>query len=352
MNVTDKLYNEWAWRTKTGIPDINNPEDKKILDSLISELSEEKQTISADDIVQLISSISNDTEALQFISKYIKNRPSQNKFFKYINSQNIDNGTLESGDAPQRVFNVLADNDDLTNYMEYVQNPPSFSQLGYKGNLISKLDGKLSAKTVQGLINIGGQEGGRGVGKAEVGLATLISDVKMMKGEKGDLDWGGKYLEVKGTAARLGKRDHSFTGGAKILDTAEQFVRDTSRPDQFMPIIYRNSPDEFKEAVNDLKDLLKQVYHSDLVNKYITVDSCQDPTNCRVALQKVYAGSYVKNEGVDHFIFVDTKTGFGDYLSVSAEQLMAYIDEKPQTFSSPVNLKNGLAPQVFRNGIK
>lgn len=352
MNVTDKIYNEWAWRTKTGIPNINNPEDKRILDSLISELSEEKQTISADDIVQLISSISNDTEALQFISRYIKNRPSQNKFFKYINSQNIDDSTLESGDAPQRVFNVLADNDDLTNYMEYVQNAPSFSQLGYKGNLVNKLDGKLSAKTVQSLINIGGQEQGRGVGKAEIGLASLIGDVKMMKGEKGDLDWGGKYLEVKGTAARLGKRDHSFTGGAKILDTAEQFVRDTSRPDQFMPAIYRNSPDEFKEAVNDLKDLLKQVYHSDLVNRYITVDSCQDPTNCRVALQKVYAGSYAKNEGVDHFIFVDTKTNFGDYLSVSAEQLMSYIDEKPQVFSSPVNLKNGLAPQVFRNGIK
>ena len=36
MNITDKLYNEWAWRTKTGTPNINNPEDKVILESLIS----------------------------------------------------------------------------------------------------------------------------------------------------------------------------------------------------------------------------------------------------------------------------------------------------------------------------
>jgi len=38
MNVVDKLYTEWAWRTKSGIPDINNPEDKAILDNILAEL--------------------------------------------------------------------------------------------------------------------------------------------------------------------------------------------------------------------------------------------------------------------------------------------------------------------------
>ena len=352
MNVTDKLYTEWAWRTKSGVPDINNPDDKAILDSLISELTEDKKSLSAEDIVQLISSISNDQEALQHIAKYIRNRPSQNKFFEYINAQNIDKGTLESGDAPQRVFNVLANNDDLNSFMEYIANAPSFSQLGYKGNLVSKLDGVLSSNTVKDLINIGGQEGGRGVGKAEIGLATLIKDVKMMKGGKGDLSWGGKYLEVKGTGARLGKRDHSFTGGAKILDTASEYSNDTTRPDIFMPAIFNNAPDTFKQAVNDLKDLLSQVYDNSAISKYITESTCQDSGTCRVALQKVYATSYAVSEGVDHFVFVDTSNSFGDYLSVSPEQLMAYIDENAKTFSSPVNLKNSLAPQVFRNGIK
>ena len=40
MNVIDKLYTEWAWRSKTGIPSMNNTEDKAILDNLISELTE------------------------------------------------------------------------------------------------------------------------------------------------------------------------------------------------------------------------------------------------------------------------------------------------------------------------
>ena len=38
MNVIDKLYTEWAWRTTSGTPDINNPEDKLILDNLLLEL--------------------------------------------------------------------------------------------------------------------------------------------------------------------------------------------------------------------------------------------------------------------------------------------------------------------------
>ncbi len=352
MNVTDKLYTEWAWRTKSGIPNMNNPEDKAILDNLLKELTEDKAPVTPDDIVALISSIANDQDALKYIKKYIKNRPNQSSFFEYINSQNIDAGTLESGNAPQRVFNILADNDELDAYMQYIKKAPSFSDLGTQGNLISKLDGILSSETVTQLINIGGQEGGRGVGKAEVGLSTLVKDVKMMKGGKGDLSWGGKYLEVKGTAARLGKRDHSFTGGAAILDTIQELEINSTRPDAFMPAINDAKPEVFNKSVRDFKQLLNQVYDESLVNTYITQDACKASDSCRKALQKVYAGSYAKREGVEHFIFVDTSTNFGDYLSVTPDQLMAYIDSNPTGFSSPVNLKDGLAPQVFRNGIK
>ena len=39
MNVIDKLYTEWAWRSKSGTPSIDNAEDKAVLDKLIKELS-------------------------------------------------------------------------------------------------------------------------------------------------------------------------------------------------------------------------------------------------------------------------------------------------------------------------
>lgn len=352
MKITDKLYTEWAWRSESGTPSVSNPKDKALLDRIILEITEEAKPITKDDIVALLSSVENDTEALTHIKKYISNRPNQSGFFNYINSKNIDSKTLESGDAPQRVFNVLSNNEQLNDYMEYVKKPLGFAQLGSSGNLATAISDELTFDTINLLINIGGQEGGRGVGKAEIGLASLIGDVKMMKGGKGDLDWSGKYLEVKGTAARLGKRDHSFTGGAKILDTAEEFAGDTTRPDKFMTSILKNSPDKFKEAVKDLRDLLSQVYESGTVKQYITDETCSDQSMLRVALQKIYAASYSKREGVDHFIFVDTSKQYGNFLSLTPEQLLDYIDANPKTFSSPVNLKNGLAPQIFVGGIK
>ena len=60
MNLIDKLYTEWAWRSKTGTPSMDNPEDKAILDKLIKELApvnEEVVIIEADgsEYDQLIS---------------------------------------------------------------------------------------------------------------------------------------------------------------------------------------------------------------------------------------------------------------------------------------------------------
>lgn len=43
MDVIEKLYTEWAWRTKTGIPNIKDPEDKKILDDILAEMDLKKE---------------------------------------------------------------------------------------------------------------------------------------------------------------------------------------------------------------------------------------------------------------------------------------------------------------------
>jgi hypothetical protein len=37
MDITDKIVKEWYWRFSKGYPDINNTEDKKILDQLLQE---------------------------------------------------------------------------------------------------------------------------------------------------------------------------------------------------------------------------------------------------------------------------------------------------------------------------
>ena len=105
MNITDRLYTEWAWRTKTGIPDINNPEDKLILDNLLKELynfNKEKPALteveSSSSLEQILKSkyVVQGQDVLNidnFYSSLIKS-PNSKKLFELI--QNSGNKKLRS----------------------------------------------------------------------------------------------------------------------------------------------------------------------------------------------------------------------------------------------------------------
>jgi len=351
MNITDKLYTEWAWRTESGVPDINNPKDKAILDKLIAELVE--QTESPYSQLQVnISKIKDDPEAVEFLNRYVNSRRFRAPFDEYIAKQNINSNTLEDTNAPDAIFNILSKNGDLEKYMDNLDNLPSFSSLGSSGNLVSKLDSIVSVESANALIKLGGTEGGRGVGKAEVGIATLCKDVTMMEGEKGDLNWNG-YLEVKGSRARLGKRDHVFTGGKKLLDlaTANEIEDEKIKGSQLY-----NAPELLcsallKKGVNKetimaaLKDDLKQVYSEQAVNTITNLD------NLGIDIRVAYLTNYWYSEGVKHIIFVDTAFNFGNYLSFNYDQSVDYIKQNPTKFCSPIRY-NQLGPQIFTNGIK
>lgn len=56
MSVIDKLYTEWAWRSKTGTPSMDNAEDRALLESIIAELTDgvvsEAENSSFDKIIE------------------------------------------------------------------------------------------------------------------------------------------------------------------------------------------------------------------------------------------------------------------------------------------------------------
>lgn len=363
MNITDKLYTEWAWRTKSGVPDINNPADKAILDNLISELTktvkeeEEKQaTISREEIVDLIASIQDDAEALAYIKRYIVGRPKQSGFFKTAAESGITDSTIEGAQAPKALFGILSDNDDLDNFQRYIETGQlMFSDLGTSGNLISKLKSSgLTTDSITRIINFGGYEGGRGVGKAEVGLALFIKDVGMMTGGKGDLSWNGKYLEVKGSKGRLGKRDGSVESTGKLFDILEELgYDDFDKPHEF--IAYAATQGDEGEVFNAAQQFLAKLYPDakSKINSFISRQNIKDPNELRKAIQKLYMWNYAINEGVEHFIFVNTGSAgtFGSYYSMSPEALEDFIEASPTRFSGPVRMSN-TAPQVFASGIK
>ncbi len=90
MNVIDKLYTEWAWRTKSGTPDITNPEDKAVLDYLIKELTEQEDDSIGDLQKNLISIINNTTDpyVLKRVMKYTTNVGYGDSMKSYLESKN------------------------------------------------------------------------------------------------------------------------------------------------------------------------------------------------------------------------------------------------------------------------
>jgi hypothetical protein len=373
-NIT-KYINRVAYKFPKGYPDMNNPKEKELLFEMFSKFitedaedrvedtqlslfpDEELASIDREDIGVLLKNLEGDDEAITYLKKYIKNRPKQKFFTQIANNADINDSTLAGVDAAQELFNILVNNDDVDNFQSYVMRN-HFSLAGLKkdgkSNLINDLaKSGVSANSLRDLINFGGTEGGRGVGKAEIALALLLKDVKMMTGDKGDLNWDGNYLEVKGTSGRLGKRDQSISRNIPILKKVDEYedIANKVRPDLFIPDLIERGEDK-AEILKLSKDLAKEMYgRADNIDKVLTSDILDSSLELRKAFQKIYANNYVNAEGVSDFIFVDTTSNFGDYLVKSAGEMEAYIDENPLSFSGPISVKN-VSPTTFTNGIK
>tara|TARA_R110000744_G_C19298332_1_gene555446 strand:+ start:109 stop:1236 length:1128 start_codon:yes stop_codon:yes gene_type:complete len=375
MDSITKYLNNIAYKFPKGYPDMDNPKEKKMLFEMVEKFLEENAddrvedaqlslfpdeelaSLDREDIGVLLKDLEGDDEAITYLKKYIKNRPKQKFFTNIANDGEITTTTLAGVDAPQELFNILVNNNDVDAFEKYIlKNHYSLSGLksGGKSNLINDLSKSgISANSIRDLINFGGTEGGRGVGKAEIALALLLKDVKMMVGKKGDLNWNGNYLEVKGTSGRLGKRDQTISRNNELLKKVDEYedIANKVRPDLFIPDLIERGEDR-SEILRLAKDLAKEMYGAaDNIDKILTDDVLENPLSLRKAFQKIYVNNYVEDEGVKDFIFVDTSNDFGNYLIKSSAEMEDYIDQNPLVFSGPISTKT-VSPSTFVNGIK
>ena len=380
----DALLSEWAYRCEKGYPDMDSPSDLRVLKTILKEQNitlpeqqlslfsdeelerltikikkgeEDVENLNKDEIFALLDANKEDKEFVSMIKKKLKSQPKRKDFNEICSKSNIDETTIEDTDTPGKLFDILVANDDVDNFDDYVKKGQlSLNQLKSEGvrNLIKDLSQTgISSESITKLVNYGGFEGGRGVGKAEIALALLLKDVVMRRPEKGDLTWDGKYLEVKGTSGRLGGRDQKLTGAPKILDLIKEYDIDKKlkfRPDLFIPALISNGEEE-EDILPLAKELAKTMYpEATNINDVITEDILTEPIPLRIAYQKIYVSNYVNAEGVEDFIFVDTSNRFGNYLLKSPEELISYIDNNFTKFCGPVSLKN-ISPTTFSNGI-
>ena len=165
MNITDKLYTEWAWRTKTGVPDINNPEDKAILDNIISELTNTDGEISKKEVIQAIQNGDFTPEQLKNILNGISGVAYKKDVLEYLSQQGKAIDTIK-----KYIYNELVENGDIQNYHTTIGNFPSYSSLGSSGNLYSLFSNKFSQETLKYLMDKKPAMGNIATGKGEIFL--------------------------------------------------------------------------------------------------------------------------------------------------------------------------------------
>jgi hypothetical protein len=242
MNVVDKIVNEWAFRCKKGYPDMNNPDDMKILKEIYSEygvvIKEEEQSqqqaqqnnVSFEDLQTLIDARKDELTQDQI-----------NKLYKIISktgkgyTKSLLTILEETKKLKRQQAIPVASLADKYNFedkiIDSINNPANtFLSLGSEGNLTTKLQeitgiDSTHIDTIIGLTVGGGQ---KGVGKGEIAIISFLHDTT--SAAKGDVQTKEGPVEFKGTDAILAASkfttrgvgvDQIFADIIKILNIPE-----------------------------------------------------------------------------------------------------------------------------------
>lgn len=198
MNVTDKLYTEWAWRTKSGVPDINNPDDKLVLDKLMLELTEADELSDKELQKNLISIISNttDVDTLKRIMKYAKNIGYGDKMKSYLETKNLSRKDILYFQS------LLSDLGKTGEFAKIASNPPTFDKdgsnyfkqiPGFTTDELKSLYGDMK-DSIQGTVSLG---------PGEAFLSVFFKNIEKAQA-KGDLKIDGEEVELKSRTSSTG----------------------------------------------------------------------------------------------------------------------------------------------------
>jgi hypothetical protein len=337
----DSLVNEWAYRCEKGYPDMDSPSDLRVLKTILKEegitipqfqqvISEQEKSdeLTIKDIEDILNQIKDDKEAIKKIYNFISNRPGEKGFFGIADDSNVTDKTVDTSNAPQVIFDLLSNSGDLKKYIDF--NKPGFSEIGKEGNFLDFFEGKsgISKDTLTKMFNFSGKESGRGVGKGEVAMALLFKDVKMAAAGGGDLNWGGKSLEVKGSSARLGGRDRKFEGFERTAlgQLATKYDKSDTKLTTLIPNLADEEGLDKKELLDAVIDFESKAHPKGDAKKYFTEDILDNPIKLRKSFTKNLIKNYSTSKNIDHFIWWNSDDIFGKYLSFKPEEADDLVD--------------------------
>lgn len=351
MNVTDRLYTEWAWRSKTGTPSMDNADDRAILDNLIAELTNADGQISKAEVIDAIQKGEFTPEQLKSILNGISGVAYKDDVLSFLNKQGKSVASIS-----KTIYNRMVENGDIQTYHKYITDGAiTYADLGTSGNLKSKFSKLFSQETINFLFDIKPQIGNVATGKGEVLLCALTADVNG-DAPSGDVGVGNKGIEVKnrgaipmGQKAQFGKNtDKKFIQDVLSavnlkLDNPIQVETKGKRPLHRLNIILaavaEQESDKIDVAIDAMDTALRSNYpgidFSDFNLKKYKKGNAIDADAAEQAFSKKVIKLYTETEEFEEIFFLDDKSG--NYAIVPADKLVDAVGSKISIY-----MKDGL----------
>lgn len=359
MNITDKLYTEWAWRTESGVPDINNPKDKAILDSLIKDLIPENKKVeeennteafTKDDLINYLKNTELSDDQILRIRQSVTNIGYKDDIIGRLVSKGFTKDSFRSQGALDGIFQGLT-NINLESLLNYLKKPSKLASP--KGN-IPNLTG-LDLGTVNKIFSIepGLDARGSAIGPGEIGLGLLFSDVDNRSGG-GDLNWSGANLEVKKTGGRLGQQGGrtstvnvlDYLSKTLISDEGREQLQDIDNIDNMphsLKAIYDIARKEGKteqEIFKSIANIVDQIYYNkDYTRRYFNSGKdFADMVLAKKNLIKINLHSYMDSKNIGAMLFWSPSSG--NYLTFKKEDIDKIVDSRAIDTSSSASPRN------------
>lgn len=349
----DALLSEWAYRCKKGYPDMDSPSDLRVLKTILKEqkislpqLKEEEnekekgKEPSKEELIDLINKSDLTPKALARITKIVKGTAFRSKTKNLLAKVGYTEKDFKSGEVDlDSILNTIT-NSEVDILFNYLENPKALSSFPTRGNLIKQLG--MPEGLVKDLMNIEGvDDGGSNIGKIEIFLALVLSDVNNRKGG-GDLDWDGVgNLEIKGDQGRAGaqKRGNFVNGQNRIADRfipigEEREEFEASGENRYMNFCLKNAFDyivknkgDVKEYISYVQKLLDEIFfNKGLAKKYFSkADDFKDLGEMRNSIFKLNIDAYAEKTNVDAFMFANANTG--EYAIINLDKVGEAIDQ-------------------------
>ena len=348
----DNLVNEWAYRCEKGYPDMDSPSDLRVLKTILKEegitipqfqqvISEQEEGPSKKELIDLINKVDLSPKALTRIIKVVKGTGFRTKTKDLLSKNGFTEKDFKSGDADMdRILNTIT-NSEVDELFKYLEKPKALSSFPSRGNLANQLG--ISSNLAKDLMGIEGtDEGGSNIGKIEIFLALVLSDVNNRKGG-GDLNWEGiGNLEIKGAGGRAGqqgKRGAWVNGQNRIADKyipqgEEREEFESSNENEYINFSLKNAFDyivknkgDIKEYISFTQKLLDEVFfNKGLAKKYFSkAEDFKDLAVMRNKIFKLNIEAYAEKTNVDAFMFASALSG--EYAIINVDKVGEAIDQ-------------------------